>query len=624
MHRYVAFIFVCVALGLSACGGESDGDPWTNPNNPNYPGAPKLPEVTELKSLDGLPAETTLDRYLYYTSTQEDGPGLYAYRPSTDEITYVDPDVDLYRVPFTHPLPQGKLDAGNRVSEYRAGGVMYATLIPDDEFSHILRHVYHYVSSDPADNATAHRISSTESFPGAGMTGLFSYDLEDLKLTSFLEGLTDGLRFDLGMDENTPAIEAPEGRVIMSSVADDLHTHAYWLYLTDDGELIFYDRDFQNSYPVVDVDTNTALTDVRLPTQYIEAVGRDGFLVGVSFEVDDPEDEDEVADKIGIAYLITAPEDGASEASAKRILNAENRPLRFGVGLGGQNLMRPSEKLMFSREDSIIFAAGDDIFNILGSSDEPGVLLTRIDIDGTWSRLTITSDADGFDFGGIDFGSLLSLPDLLIPLEGDMAFWAPDDTPELIEITGKNPDNWKRTALDPILPSPESTPIAQSANGWVYYQHTTVEPGAIAYNTQSEEIIHLSGAQWLGASTNGKAENLGAQSRMEISEVFAVTNDNQLIAVNAGAPNEGMVVLGDLPSSTKEVAIRGLGMGPHRLARIEHDDGTFEVIAVDTTQAQSLKHLQDTPVSTWERPLTSDSDAVLDVEPHLTMPVNLY
>lgn len=624
MHRYVALIFVCVALGLSACGDGGDQDPWKNPNDPNFPGVPKLPDATELKFLDGLPSDITLDRYLYYISTQEDGPGLYAYRPSTDDITYVDPEVDLYTLPFVHMLPQGKIHADNRVSEYRAGGVMYATIGEDPDYANIMQHEYHYVSSDPDDGATPHRISSTQSHASAGMEGLFSYDLEDLKLTSFLQGLTDGLRFDLGMDANTPAIEAPKGRVLMSSVADDLHTHAYWLYIKDNGDLVFYDRDFQNSYPVVDADSGDPLTDVRQPTQYIEAVGRDGFLVGISFEIDDPEDEEEAREKTGAAYIITAPEDGESEGHAKRVLNAENATLRFSPTLGGIGLMRPSEQLMYTREDAIIFAAGDDIFSILGSSDEDGVLLTRVDVDGTWSRLVITEDIEGAEFGGINFGSLMGLPDLLIPLEGNKAFWAPGNEPEIIEITGKNPDNWKRTALDPMLPSPESTRIPKSANGWVYYQHTTVKPGAIAYNTQSDAIIHLPETEWVGASTNGNADSVGTVSQFDITEVFALTGDNQLIAVNAANPDAGMVVLGELPSSTKEVAFRGLGMAPRRLARVEHDNNSYEVIAVDTTKAGSLKHLHDTPVTTWERKPYPASQYEVDVEPHLTAPVQLY
>lgn len=99
MKRFLPFAsLACFAL-VAGCG---DGTDPTNPNNPNPSDVPSLPER------DGLPSTGNASRLLYYISTHEDAPGLYAVQPSepTAAPTYIDPEINLVR-PFFHTVHAG-------------------------------------------------------------------------------------------------------------------------------------------------------------------------------------------------------------------------------------------------------------------------------------------------------------------------------------------------------------------------------------------------------------------------------------------------------------------------------------------------------------------------------------
>lgn len=620
-----------LALTFAACPSDDKPDPWDDPSTPN------LPE-TKLPSRDGIPSSNTMDRLLYFVSTHEDGPGLYAYRPSKpdDGAIYIDPDLDLSRIPFIHMLPLGVLNADGNITDYRAGGVMYAITKHKElgEPGHkitTVSHQYTYVSSDPATEGERYQVSSTEVSPGSGGSGLFSYDLRALTGSSFLQMGSEPLRFDLDLGADDEALAAPKGKVLVSTLGDDLHTHNQWLYINEDAELVFYTRDFSESVPVIDVTTNQPIAGVARNSQFIAQISYNTILVGLAFKDEDSTSSDDFAS--GSAYLIYPPDADNTNGRAERVENNDGEALQFQASIMG-GLMTPDDHLFFVRGDTVMYAAGDGLGNLLGaapSEDESlnvnGITLTRIE-GAKWSRLAIRNDdLDGFVIGGIDLGAMGILPPMLIPVEGHGAFWAPNGEPELIEADSDNPTQWKRTPLASKLPQPEATPITESVNGWIYYNHDEgSHGGAVAYHVASDELIHLPGAQWIGASSNGKGIGVSSASRIQIAEVFVQTKDNILGAIEAAAPDQGIVTLGTLPSSVEAVSIHGPGMGPHRLMSVQHEDERFEVIAVDTTKKDSLKQLMDTPAVDWEMPFGELFDEVmtLPIQAARTGPVDFY
>ncbi len=147
-------------------------------------------------------------------------------------------------------------------------------------------------------------------------------------------------------------------------------------------------------------------------------------------------------------------------------------------------------------------------------------------------------------------------------------------------------------------------------------------------------ILH---AFWNAASTNGKGAlrghmslfDLGSAPRgitnsMELSEIFLVTkhyidededdnlnytSENTLVAVNAAAPKDGMVVLGDLPSdyvleqstylepSAAAANIGELGSGPSRLLTFKRqlsNSSECAIAYVNTRKPNSLIDLEPT------------------------------
>lgn len=626
MKALYTILVALFAVTLTACPSDDPKDEWgMNPNTP------KLPD-SNLDERDGIASANTMDRLLYFVSAHEDGPGLYAYRPAeskTDTI-YIDPDLDLSTAPFIHMIPRGVLNADSSVTNYRAGGVMYAIASPVELTEEITQnhHQYTYVSSDPSTQGERYQISKTTVMPGLVNNALFSYDLTDLTGTSFLQAGSQPLRFDLSMGPDDEALEAPEGKVLMSYIDDELQSHTQWLFIDEDDALVFYDEDFTEKSPVIDVGTGDPITNVARNTSFVSHISYNEILVGIAIK-----DEDSSDFQDAFAYRVVPPDADNPQGRATRIENADGDPLIFKASLFG-GLMTPSEKLLFVRDNTLIFGSGDGLNSMLGgapnedgSPNIEGVALTRIEGD-EWSYLSVKDEElDGFDFGGINLGAMGSLPDMLIPVEGHGVFWAPLGVPELIEPNSNDPEQWTRTSLADVLPEPEDTPITESVNGWIYYNHTaTSRGGAVAYHVPTQKLIHLAGAKWIGASGDGTGVGADSVSRLQASEIFVQTKDNLLAAVEADAPEKGFVPLGTLPADTEEVSISGRGLGPHRLIGLEREDDRFEVIAVDTTQRDSLVHLMETPAEDWEMEMGEMFGEVMTttIQAAHTAPVRLY
>jgi hypothetical protein len=123
----------------------------------------------------------------------------------------------------------------------------------------------------------------------------------------------------------------------------------------------------------------------------------------------------------------------------------------------------------------------------------------------------------------------------------------------------------------------------------------------------------------------GEEIRTGLIARQELATVLVHLADNRLGAVEAARPQDGVVILGDLPETTDEVLVNGPAIGPARLVRLEHEDGGVEVIAIDTREAGSLRRIMESPAQQW----AYESDIAgtpieIDVPPDTTGPLSMF
>ena len=126
------------------------------------------------------------------------------------------------------------------------------------------------------------------------------------------------------------------------------------------------------------------------------------------------------------------------------------------------------------------------------------------------------------------------------------------------------------------------TEIEGHADGWVFYDAASdIFEGdwrAVAYNMNSGTRVDIASGEWVGASLVSSIDDLaGDLGEGGLSEVFVRYDGNRIGAVNASAPNDGMLSLGSLPSGYESV-MGGVGFGPQRLMQVteEFDMGGFD------------------------------------------------
>jgi hypothetical protein len=102
----------------------------------------------------------------------------------------------------------------------------------------------------------------------------------------------------------------------------------------------------------------------------------------------------------------------------------------------------------------------------------------------------------------------------------------------------------------------------------------------------------------VGASGRGEGTALSRRAKSEIGEVFLLRDDGTVAAVSATQPDAGMVTLGQLNPVPENVTMFGTRPGPHQLMQVQYEgaDDSYEVIYVNTLEADSLKHLMSEPV----------------------------
>lgn len=585
--------FSALLFGI-ACGPA--GDDSTDLNNLGNNGS------VEVIEREGIASDDFVDLLHYYLSTQEDGPGLYAYRPATpDEApVLVDPNVTIQN-PFNVTFPIAETEGGNTL-HLRPKGVFYnagATFPPvAGEIPSVKSYL---VTTDPSQLDSEPQQVSNHDYPGSFIGSSAYLAFGDSLSTSSIWLSILNMRIDLNMTADEAPLTLPEdGGFLASMLGEGSQTHDHWLYIDADGSLKFYDTQFATSTPVNDEDSGMPIVNLKTRGSFITYLGVDNALVLLM-----DADADTQNGEFGQVYRVTRP-GVAGPGVAKLLTNADGEPIEFGMPGSILGRTIPGEAARWNDTEAFYFSEGPSIF----SSDIPAQL-TRVTADG-WTALQIELD---------DFAAF-SAP-IFVRVDGGF-FWAPGYKPELIYPDGNDPSSWVRTPLD--APQPNESTIFSSAGDWVYYQ--SADDAAVALNVKTGDTLELANSLWIGASfvsDVGEEIRTGLIARQDLATVLVHLADNRLGAVEAARPQDGIVILGELPETTDEVIVSGPAIGPARLVRLKHEDGSVEVIAIDTRQAGSLRHIMESPAQQW----AYESDIAgtpieIDVPPETTGPLSMF
>ncbi len=601
MNRWIGFTISALLIGLPACGGSSGDDANSLTNNGNNANNTPI-EVTER---DGIPSDDFADLLHYYFSTQEDGPGLYAYRPANpdDAPVLVDGNVPMTG-PFSITMPIAENEGGSSF-HLRPKGIFYQSADAFPPVQGELPAVKGYLlTTDPSQLDGEPQQISNFDYPGTFQgTGAYVAHGADL-FTSSLWISVLNTRFDMDMTADEAPLELPEdGALIGTMLGDGTNSHDHWLYIDEDGSLKFYDTEFMTSSPVNDEDSGMPIVNLQKASisagAFVSHLDTQTALV-VLVDAD-------TEGGLGKLYRVNRPT-AAGDGVAKLLTNAEGEPIEFSLATGGiLGGGPPGEANRWNDSEAFYFVEGASILD----SERPARLV-RVTHDG-WSALEIGSDI-----------LTAFLPSVFVRVDGGF-YWAPGLKGELIYPNNDDPSSWERRPLED-MPQSNETRIYSSAGDWIYYQDP--DDAAIAYNVTSGDVVSFPESTWVGASF---ISNIGDEvtaeliSRMELATVLVHLSGNRLGAVEAANPQDGVVILGDLPATTEEVAVNGPAIGPARLLRVEHEDGGMEVIAIDTREAGSLRRIMEAPAVEWSYDnFIGETPIPIDVSPGWTAPLKMF
>lgn len=562
------------------------------------PGEDAVPLIVEERA--GIPSGDVVDRLHYYVSTEEEAPGLYAFRTETPDEppVLVDPNANLTTF-FSATFPIAATEGGSSL-HLRPQGVLYTageTFPPPSDGVPLVKTYFATTDPDQLDSAPA-QVSSYES---AGLAGGSSYStFGDSLAASSIFFLTYGLRIDLDMAADAEPIEPPEDSAFLGTMlGENTRTHDHWLFVTSDGTLHFYDKAFSASTAVVDDDTGAPIEGLAVGGTFISHLGVEDMLVLLATDQDE--------DGTGSLHRVSRPTAGGGGV-AKRLLNDGGEPIQLALPGAVVGRTIPGEARRWHDAEAFYFSEGASVLD-----SETPARVTRVTAEG-WAALEVEAEI---------FAAFT--PELLIRVDGGF-FWAPNFSPELIYPDDGDPASWRRTPLPEDVPQPMSSGILSSAGDWVYYQSNDDE--AVALNVSSNEVVIYPDSAWVGASFSsdiGDEIRTDLLARLGLATVVIHLGDGRLGAVEATDPQAGVAVLGELPASTETVQANGPAFGPARLLRVEHDDGAVEIIAIDSREIDSLRHLMASPAVEWSYETTIGTTSLeMDVDPGATAPLKLF
>jgi|GEM_PF-3505342 len=597
MQKYSILLALLAASTFGVSCGGGGGDDSTR-------GANALPLV------EGLQSDADNQRLLYYISTAQDAPGLYAYDPGQPEAggILVDGDLSL-RMPHAASLFGGEFGAGaDTISDYYVSDIFY-TAWGTPESNDVMASPIMYgeqwrVSTDPAslgDGPVRVGDTTLNSALVMSMARFHTFDLLDPMNSSALIQSTEGwIRVRMGYDAARPADVFGEDVTVVSPVwGPEAQQNAGWI-VVDAAEdsvgnkniLRRLDDDLQPLGDIRYKESGEVVQGVK-NAKYINDRSDDTAFIAVGVD----------QDAWGEVYLYEGSDVPGDGGTIKRLLNKDGQALVISfapMGIdesGGVSVSPPASGLTSIQPSGFYFAQGPSMF------DHRWTHLYRLDSDG-WVSFDHEEHKPQADSEYLDQPFLASmLGGFLIQVAEDKLFWSLGENNEVVDVSSADPDEWTRTPIKAAGGVAEGTTVYASANGWVYYNSSDDE--AVLLNVESGESVALKDAKWLGASAKVGAGAVNSlQIARPITEVFLLQNGRKLGAVSAADPTAGMVLLGELSSNTEEVRLFGSASGPHRLAQVEYEDGTFEVVYMNTRHADSLKSLMPAPASDWSKPIS--------------------
>lgn len=214
--------------------------------------------ASKLPKRDGIPSDNQSDRLLYYLSTQQDAPGLYAFRPTTPEAApvNVDPTVNLI-TPLAYSIPLATFSVDSKLNDFHPGGVFYSTYYASESYADrpgmdFLGGRTHLVRTEPAQLTTSPRQTSNAE-TSSSMLNLhnvesfsrtnhgFFIQLSSLEGSAFREAAQQPLLHTFDMDAESEPLKVPAGHPIFIQSNEPSNR---WLFVEKNGDLVSYDRDF--------------------------------------------------------------------------------------------------------------------------------------------------------------------------------------------------------------------------------------------------------------------------------------------------------------------------------------------------------------------------------------------
>src|SRR5690554_4198829 len=600
MQKYSILLAVLTASTFGVSCGGGGGDDSSH-------GANALPLV------EGLQSDADNQRLLYYISTAEGAPGLYAYDPGQPEAggILVDGDLSL-RGPHMASLFGGEFGAGgDSISDYYVSDIYYTawgTPADDDMMSSPIMYGEQWrVSTDPATLGDGPvRVSNTtlNSAVTTSVDRFHTFDILDpmnssVMINSVLQGW---IRVRMGYDSAQPADILGEDMVVVSPLwGREAQQNFGWIVVdsTEDASghrgvlRLLADEHLELELGAIRFKESGEIVQGVKQAKYINDRGDGTAFLAVGLEQED----------WGEVYLYERSDVPGEGGTLKRLLNKDGQALVISfapMGIdesGGVSVSPPAAGLTSIQPSGFYFAHGPSMF------DQSWTHLYRLDSDG-WVSFDHEEHKPQVESEFLNQPLIASmLGGFLIQVAEDKLFWSLGENNEVIDVSSTDPDAWTRTPIEAAGGVAGGTTVYASANGWVYYN--TNDDEAVLLNVESGESVALKDAKWLGASAKVGAGAVNSlQIARPITEVFLLQNGRKLGAVSAADPTAGMVLLGELSSNTEEVRLFGSASGPHRLAQVEYEDGTFEVVYMNTRHANSLKFLMPKPASDWSKPIS--------------------
>lgn len=567
-------LLLALVISVTGCGGGggSSGGGGTGPNN--QVGGDSLP------ALDGLASVASNDNWLFYTSNAEGNSGLFGFNPMLPDngAELIDADAYLKGNPYVFSgITRADL-AGIQVSNFRVHSLFYRSkkemVLPGTSQTLEAPKAFQRVGAtqSPVPDSPSQVSSEADTTNLLSVRYFFQYNLSQPLDTAVAYRAEDHWRqVRVGDDASQAPLEFDPGHQVMVPLGDGAPNG--WLVI-DEGngnQLTKVDMTLGSQGPVLDA--GGAPVQGLAFAQTFADLGLDDRLVVLTFEDPDTSD-DQVPDSELWLYSQGDP------GTINPLLNSVGEKLTFKANLFGQGAALPSAEKLVVRDGTLYFAFHEQgLMDVILAANP---MLYRVDENGWSLEIDYSATADASPFPILASPFLIDAGDRLIWLIGD-------------ELTSIDLASMSEAVL---YEGSISTPVPVSQGGWFFYNDDRDVDMAVAARTDGSRAIRLQNARWIGASSRGEGGALSRRMKSEIGEVFLLRDDGTVAAVSAAQPDAGMVTLGQLDPVPENVTMFGARPGPHQLMQIQYEgaDDRYEVIYVNTLEADSLIHLMSEPV----------------------------